>query len=413
MLIKSLTATVTAGCISIAALGADLHVPGDYDTIQDALDAAAQFDQVLVADGAYSGAGFMNLDLLGKTLTVRSENGPDNCILDGTSTPGEHAFFLNKAEHNGAHIQGFTFNGYSTSAGSEGAIRLESSSPKIIDCIFQNCSTADAPNATTPGSAIAAIDSHPSIDDSIFRFNQGSAVYADADGGLFFGGCLFEDNVARPADGRGGAAILSEGLALVFTSTLRRNSVEAVSGPALGGAIYHTGTLIDLTTDSFRRNSVTGPGEQGGSAVYAAGDLIMNHNFVQAHKGDHEGAAILLDGVNTDQGFNGFMTGSFEGNEVGGILIIDPDLRLDVTMGSSEFCDNGPFNISGPFTVQGFFTLCCPADANGDDDVDIDDLFDVLAAWGSCGDCPADVNLDGLVDIDDVFEVLGNWGPCP
>ncbi|UCD75648.1 MAG: M28 family peptidase [Phycisphaerales bacterium] len=55
----------------------------------------------------------------------------------------------------------------------------------------------------------------------------------------------------------------------------------------------------------------------------------------------------------------------------------------------------------------------CPADVNDDDVVDIDDIFQVLGAWGACDDCPEDINDDGIVDIDDIFEVLGNWGPCP
>lgn len=54
----------------------------------------------------------------------------------------------------------------------------------------------------------------------------------------------------------------------------------------------------------------------------------------------------------------------------------------------------------------------CPEDTNGDDEVNIDDLFDVLGHWGET-DVPQDVNEDGAVDIDDVFAVLGAWGPCP
>ncbi|UCD75323.1 MAG: hypothetical protein JSV91_00090 [Phycisphaerales bacterium] len=55
----------------------------------------------------------------------------------------------------------------------------------------------------------------------------------------------------------------------------------------------------------------------------------------------------------------------------------------------------------------------CPADVNADGTVDIDDIFKMLEAWGTCEDCPEDVNSDGLVNIDDVFGVLGDWGPCP
>ena len=54
----------------------------------------------------------------------------------------------------------------------------------------------------------------------------------------------------------------------------------------------------------------------------------------------------------------------------------------------------------------------CPADVNLDGVVNIDDIFVILAAWGTCEACPEDVNNDGFVDIDDVFVVLGNWGPC-
>ena len=55
----------------------------------------------------------------------------------------------------------------------------------------------------------------------------------------------------------------------------------------------------------------------------------------------------------------------------------------------------------------------CPADVNFDDQVNIDDLFQVLGAWGTCDDCPEDINGDGKVNIDDLFEILGAWGPCP
>ncbi|UCD76200.1 MAG: hypothetical protein JSV91_04615, partial [Phycisphaerales bacterium] len=52
----------------------------------------------------------------------------------------------------------------------------------------------------------------------------------------------------------------------------------------------------------------------------------------------------------------------------------------------------------------------CPADVNLDGFINIDDLFEVLGAWGTCGDCPEDVNDDGTVDIDDIFAVLAAWG---
>lgn len=54
----------------------------------------------------------------------------------------------------------------------------------------------------------------------------------------------------------------------------------------------------------------------------------------------------------------------------------------------------------------------CPSDLNDDGSVNIDDLFQVLGAWGPCDGCPEDLNGDIVVDIDDLFSVLGDWGPC-
>lgn len=57
----------------------------------------------------------------------------------------------------------------------------------------------------------------------------------------------------------------------------------------------------------------------------------------------------------------------------------------------------------------------CPEDVNGDEVVDIDDLFEVLGHWGD--PVPGtiwvwDVNNDCTVDFNDVTAVLNAWGPC-
>jgi YVTN family beta-propeller protein len=54
----------------------------------------------------------------------------------------------------------------------------------------------------------------------------------------------------------------------------------------------------------------------------------------------------------------------------------------------------------------------CPGDLNGDDDVNVLDLLDLLAAWGSTSG-PADINADGIVNVEDLLMLLGAWGPCP
>jgi hypothetical protein len=53
-----------------------------------------------------------------------------------------------------------------------------------------------------------------------------------------------------------------------------------------------------------------------------------------------------------------------------------------------------------------------PGDVNGDGVVDVNDLLELLAAWGPCPpgpSCPADFDDNGEVDITDLLFLLANW----
>jgi hypothetical protein len=59
----------------------------------------------------------------------------------------------------------------------------------------------------------------------------------------------------------------------------------------------------------------------------------------------------------------------------------------------------------------------CEGDADGDCDVDVDDLIAVIIHWGCVGfTCPGDVQPvcgSGAVDVDDLIAVILNWAdPC-
>lgn len=54
----------------------------------------------------------------------------------------------------------------------------------------------------------------------------------------------------------------------------------------------------------------------------------------------------------------------------------------------------------------------CPADLNGDGNVNSADLALLLGAWGQSG-VPADINGMGGVNSADLALLLGAWGPCP
>ena len=54
----------------------------------------------------------------------------------------------------------------------------------------------------------------------------------------------------------------------------------------------------------------------------------------------------------------------------------------------------------------------CTGDINGDGVVGVNDLLDVVGAWGNAGG-PADVNGDGIVNVADLLAVVDAWGACP
>lgn len=122
-----------------------VYVPCDFPSIQAAIDDLLEGGTVIVADGIYSGDGNRDIDFKGKAITVRSENGPENCIID-CSEPELHdrhrGFVLHSGEDSNSVLSGFTItNGVVASCpispGGAG-ILCSLSSPTITNCIIVN-----------------------------------------------------------------------------------------------------------------------------------------------------------------------------------------------------------------------------------------------------------------------------------
>jgi hypothetical protein len=112
-----------------------------FDAIQEGIDVALGGDTVLVADGAYSGLGNRNIDYHGKALTVRSESGPETCIID--CAQDGRGFEFHSGEGADSALAGFTItNAYAPYL--TGTIRCAyNSSPTLVDCILTGNSVYD------------------------------------------------------------------------------------------------------------------------------------------------------------------------------------------------------------------------------------------------------------------------------
>ena len=195
-------------CVAVAVAGlggqavADiLNVPADFPTIQAAINAAIAGDEVVVADGEYTGAGNKNLDFHGKLITVRSASGDSSrCTIDCQGAG--RGFIFQTGETSQATVDGFTITNGFDGFFFGGAIHIFASSPTISNCILaQN-------NAASGGGGIyIAFGSTPIVT-----------------------GCVFNNNMGGPC---GGAILISNSSPTIANCAFAANSATG------GGAIFN------------------------------------------------------------------------------------------------------------------------------------------------------------------------------
>ena len=107
----TLAIALTANPASARIITVDANGGAQYDNIQDAvLAAAVQGDEIVVEPGVYTGIGDRPavVMMLGKTILLRSNSGPENTIIDGQGIRAGIWFVTEVAQKSRAIIQGFT-----------------------------------------------------------------------------------------------------------------------------------------------------------------------------------------------------------------------------------------------------------------------------------------------------------------
>ncbi|MEN8127952.1 MAG: right-handed parallel beta-helix repeat-containing protein [Planctomycetota bacterium] len=133
-------------CVSVCLSSTwtvNLDGSGDFTDIQSAINAASPGDIIEIADGIYSGAGNQNISFLGKAITVKSQNGPDNCIIKGdNSTPSPNrGFIFESAETRDSVLEGVVIRDFWFLTCCEGGagIYIADGDPTIRNCKVLNC----------------------------------------------------------------------------------------------------------------------------------------------------------------------------------------------------------------------------------------------------------------------------------
>jgi hypothetical protein len=219
--------------------GERVYVPSQVPTIQDAIDHVMERGTVVVADGIYTGEGNRNIDFKGKAITVRSENGPQSCIID-CSDPNDpyylwgenRGFIFHSGESYNSVVDGFTItNGSSPGCGfipGGGAILCQSSSPTIANCIIRgNIASDGCVSSESYGGGISLEESSPIIINCIITNNFARELGGGLiclDGSPIISNCIITGN--RAWHGAGMTFIRSS--PIVTNCTFSANESDAI-----------------------------------------------------------------------------------------------------------------------------------------------------------------------------------------
>ncbi len=411
-----------------------------FDAIQEGIDAAVNGDTVLVLDGTYTGDGNKNLDFGGRNITVRSENGPDNCIIDCEASG--RGFYFHSDEGPASVVDGLTITNGLVAFG--GAIYCFFSSPTVNNCIIAgNIVHLDG------GGIWCYQDSNPTISNCIITGNTvhleggGGAIYCYQGSSPTIANCIIADNAATY---EGGGIYVFDGCPKIINCTIAGNTASS------GGGIYcYQPSSPTISNCTITRNSGSGITVYGSQSIPTITNSILWGNSADEIELDEFNPADpVVRYCDVEGGWPG------EGNINADPLFVDPDdddyrlasgspcvdagcncgvprdiadldndgdtdeitpLDLD---GEGRFfddpntpdtgCGSSPIVDMGAYEFGGTGPQPCFGDLDGDQDVDLSDLAGLLANYGQAEVCEGDLDCDGDVDLTDLAALLAVYG---
>ena len=259
-----------------AASASTRTVPGLYPTIQAAINASVDGDVVLISDGTYTGPGNVDVDFVGKIITVTSVNGPAKTIVDcgghssGDGSGNHRGFTLHSAEA-GAVIRGLTIqNGYEEgngSAGAGGGIKALGAAVTVQNCVLLN-NTAQFYGGGLYVNFMATLTGCILVGNTA---GYGGGLYSDG-ATVTLTGCTLTGNTAQA-----GGGFLNNGTTYDFKgwATLTDCTITGNTAYGTGGGVYNNGTPT-LTNCTLTGNTAqTGGGFfTNGRAVTLTNDIL-------------------------------------------------------------------------------------------------------------------------------------------
>jgi len=411
------------------SFSATLDVPGDFSTIQEAIDAAAEGDTVLVDPGTY----VESLDFGGKAITVTSSGGAAVTTIDGNRTGRVVKFAY--AEGLDTVLDGFTITNGLVSLNGGGIICYYASptitdniicgnqaerdgggifcqgtaSPLISGNIIEN-NLASGSTFGSRGGGIACLSNYcsPPISDNVFTANasrEGGAIFCDRSSPTITGNVISENHAEW--DG-GGISCYWEASPTVGGNTITRNSADR-SGGAL--SCYYSSPDVDgniITENTARYGGgihcvdsaavITSNTVVGNSAEYGGGFLcgqesfpILENLILAGNRAEYWGGGIYCSGDSSLNVSSSTIAANTAGEWGGGIF---SHMNSSLTVKNSVLWDNaaaqGPEIWVGTTAWPSSLSISYSDVEGGQSSVHVDPRC--LLMWGS-----------GMIESDPLF----------
>ncbi|HXM54372.1 MAG TPA: choice-of-anchor D domain-containing protein [Candidatus Dormibacteraeota bacterium] len=302
MLVATAAALVLSGMPAAVSAAGTLNVPGDFATIQAAIDAAAPGDTVLVAPGIYP----ERIDFKGKAITVTSSGGAGVTTIDG-GAQGRVVNFSN-GEGRSSVLRGFTIqNGRLTEGDAGAGIQILSASPTIANNVITGNS------ACSDGGGIYESFGSPLIQGNLITNNGASdqGCSGGGGGGIFVGGAATAQVIGNTITGNhgfwGGALVLFA----AGSPTVADNVMSGNSSTSDGGAIWSVNQSDAVIVQNLivnNRSGATGGGVSFSPPSGTLGPELVNNTI--AGNSATQGSAVWAGGFfATSRLFNNVLVG--------------------------------------------------------------------------------------------------------
>ena len=315
----------------LPAFAATIYVPTDQPTIQAGIDATVNGDTVLVSPGTYVEI----INYLGKAITVQSESGADNTILDGGQNGSVVLFDSEETlesvldgftirNGNGTYYDGYygggiycdgasptitncVVAGNSANYGKGGGIYCDGASPTITSCVVVS-------NSANYGGGIYCYYASPTITNCTISDNTsgwgGGGIYCIFSSSPTITNCTISGNMT---DNYGGGGLhCSNSSPTISNCTISENTVDG-SGGGLSCKDSSSPTITDCTISG----NTAGGGGGGFSCSDYSSSTIMNCT-ISENTADREGGGIYSPGCSLTVK-NCMITGNSANESGGGI----------------------------------------------------------------------------------------------